>query len=92
MPSVCILTVICDTTHYKFGPLTPKEKVPSLIDETGYFYSFDRMAEFLAQAKLDELEAEFRAQIERVLAAQSQANPSGSGIACVSVPERIFST
>ncbi len=63
------LTVICDTAPYKFGPLTPKEKVPSLIDETGYFYSFERMAEFLAQAKLDELEVEFRAQIEAVLAA-----------------------
>lgn len=55
------LTVICDTVHYKFGPLTPKYKVPSLIDEAGYFYSFERMAEFLAQAKLAELETEFRA-------------------------------
>ena len=64
------LTVICDTVHDKFGPLMPKGKVPSLIDESGYFYSFERMAEFLAQAKLDELEAEFRAQIEAVLAAQ----------------------
>jgi predicted glycoside hydrolase/deacetylase ChbG (UPF0249 family) len=64
------LTVICDTVNYKFGPLTPKEKVPSLIDEAGYFYSFERMPEFLAQAKLDELEAEFRAQIEAALAAQ----------------------
>jgi len=64
------LTVICDTGNYKFGPLTAKEKTPSLLDETGYFYSFERMAEFLAQAKLDELETEFRAQIEAVLAAQ----------------------
>jgi predicted glycoside hydrolase/deacetylase ChbG (UPF0249 family) len=64
------LTVICDTVNYKFGPLTPKQKVPSLIDEAGYFYSFDRMAEFLAQAKLAELEVEFRAQIEAALGAQ----------------------
>ncbi|MCX6046998.1 MAG: polysaccharide deacetylase family protein [Chloroflexi bacterium] len=64
------LAVICDTVDYKFGPLTPKEKVPSLLDETGYFYSFERMAEFLAQAQLAELETEFRAQIEAVLAAQ----------------------
>ena len=64
------LTVICEMINYKFGPLTPKAKVPSLIDESGYFYSFERMAEFLAQAKLDELEAEFRAQIEAVLAAK----------------------
>jgi len=64
------LTVICDTVNYKFGPLSPKEKVPSLIDEAGYFYSFERMPEFLAQAKLDELEVEFRAQIKAALAAQ----------------------
>ena len=61
------LTVICDTVNYKFGPLIPKEKVPSLIDESGYFFSFERMGEFLAQAKLDQLETEFRAQIESVL-------------------------
>ena len=61
------LTVICDIDNYRWGPLTPKEKVPSLSDEDGAFYSLERMAEFLAQAKLDELEVEFRAQIEAVL-------------------------
>jgi predicted glycoside hydrolase/deacetylase ChbG (UPF0249 family) len=64
------LTVICDMIYYRWGPLTPKEKVPSLLDEAGYFYSDERRPEFLAQAKLDELELEFRAQIEAVLAAQ----------------------
>lgn len=64
------LTVICDTVHPKFGPLALQEKVPSLVDESGYFYSFERMPQFLAHAKLAELETEFRAQIEAVLAAQ----------------------
>lgn len=63
------LTVICEPTHYRWGPLTCREKVPSLVDETGYCYNFDRMPELLAQVKLDELEAEFRAQIETVLTA-----------------------
>jgi predicted glycoside hydrolase/deacetylase ChbG (UPF0249 family) len=63
------LTVICDTVHYRWGPLTGKDKVPSLLDETGYFYSPERIPEFLAQAKLEELEVEFRAQIDTVLAA-----------------------
>lgn len=63
------LTAICDTVNYRWGPLTPKEQVPSLVDEAGYFYSFERMPEFMAQARLDELEVEFRAQIEAVLAA-----------------------
>jgi predicted glycoside hydrolase/deacetylase ChbG (UPF0249 family) len=63
------LTVVCESVHYRWGPLTCREKVSSLIDETGYFYSFDRIPEFLAQVKLDELEVEFRAQIETVLEA-----------------------
>jgi predicted glycoside hydrolase/deacetylase ChbG (UPF0249 family) len=64
------LTIICDLVNYTYGPLTPREKVPSLIDEAGSFYSSERILEFLALAKLDELEAEFRAQIEAVLSAR----------------------
>src|SRR2546429_7504936 len=63
------LTVICDVVQYRWGPLTSREKVPSLIDETGFFYHVERIPEFLTQAKLSELEVEFRAQIEAVLAA-----------------------
>jgi predicted glycoside hydrolase/deacetylase ChbG (UPF0249 family) len=64
------LSVIRDIDHYRWGPLTPKEKVPSLLDERGDFYSTGRMSEMLERAKPDELEAEFRAQIEAVLAAE----------------------
>jgi chitin disaccharide deacetylase len=64
------LTVLCDGADYRWGPLTPRDKVTSLVDETGYFYRFERMHEFLAQVRLDELEMEFRAQIETVLAAK----------------------
>ena len=63
------LTVISDWVDYRWGPLMSKEKVPSLINEKGYFYNFERMHEFLAQVRLDQLEMEFRAQIEAVLAA-----------------------
>ena len=63
------LTLNAEHEHYRWGPLTPRERVPSLVDESGCFYRFERMAEFLAQVRLDELEAEFRAQIETVLAA-----------------------
>jgi predicted glycoside hydrolase/deacetylase ChbG (UPF0249 family) len=63
------LTAICDPGNYRWGPLTARDRVPTLIDETGYFYNFDRMPEFLAQVSLGELEAEFRVQIETVLAA-----------------------
>lgn len=61
------LTVLCDSRLYKWRPLVSKEKVPSLIDEDGYYYSAERTNEFLAQADLAELELEFRAQIEIVL-------------------------
>ncbi|NIM93091.1 MAG: ChbG/HpnK family deacetylase [Anaerolineales bacterium] len=63
------LTVISEWVDYRWGPVTLKEKVPSLIDKTGHFYNFEDMPEFLAQVRLDQLEMEFRAQIEAVLAA-----------------------
>jgi predicted glycoside hydrolase/deacetylase ChbG (UPF0249 family) len=64
------LTVISEHRAYRWGPLTAKAAVPSLLDEVGYFYPDDRRQEFLARAKLDEVAAEFRAQIEAVLAAR----------------------
>ncbi len=63
------LTVICDQDNYKWVPLTPKDKVPSLVDEAGYCYSIKQMDAFTAQANLKELEQEFQAQIEFVLKA-----------------------
>ena len=64
------LTVISEHSAYRWGPLTAKATVPSLHDEAGYFFGDDRRGEFLAQARLDEVEMEFRAQIEAVLAAR----------------------
>jgi hypothetical protein len=63
------LTVISDWVDYRWGPVTSREKVPSLINKAGYFHNFEHMPEFLAQVSLDQLEMEFRAQIEVVLAA-----------------------
>src|SRR5437763_594711 len=58
------LTVIGDGIDYRWKPLTCRDKVPSLVDETGHFYNSERIPEFLAQVTLDELEIEFRAQID----------------------------
>lgn len=63
------LTAIGDSPDYRWRPLAGRDRVASLVDESGYFYDFARMDEFLAQVRLDELEIEFRAQIETVLAA-----------------------
>src|SRR3569623_809577 len=63
------LTLISEHPRYRWGPLSAKHKVPSLLDESGCFYSNDRRDEFPVRANLDEVELEFRTQIETVLAA-----------------------
>ena len=63
------LTVISDWVDYRWGPVTRKEKVSSLINNEGYFYNFEHMPQFLAQVDFHQLEMEFRAQIEAALAA-----------------------
>ncbi len=63
------LTAIRDTINYNWSPVSDRAKIPSLLDDTNYFYDVNHMDEFAAHAKLDEVEIEFRAQIETVLAA-----------------------
>ncbi|MEQ4717035.1 polysaccharide deacetylase family protein [Nonomuraea sp. B19D2] len=60
------LTLVCDTPRRRWGPSAGKEKVPSLLDGTGELFTPDRVPELLAQARLDEVEREFRAQIAAV--------------------------
>jgi chitin disaccharide deacetylase len=63
------LTVVAEFAGYRWGPLTTRDKVPSLLDESGFFFSNDRQPELLARARMNEMDVEFRAQIETVLAA-----------------------
>lgn len=63
------LTVISDPAEYRWGPLTAPEKIPSLVDGGRYFYNFDGFHKRLSQVTLSNLDVEFRAQIETVLAA-----------------------
>jgi len=70
VPFAVHLTIVRDFDGYRWGPLTARDRVPSLLDETGSFYRNDRIPEFLPQAALSEVETEFRAQIDAVLAAQ----------------------
>jgi predicted glycoside hydrolase/deacetylase ChbG (UPF0249 family) len=62
------LSVVCDMPAYRWGPLAPPEEVPSLVAGDGRFHGLERRSELLAGARLDELEIEFRAQIEAALA------------------------
>jgi predicted glycoside hydrolase/deacetylase ChbG (UPF0249 family) len=63
------LTVVCDNPDYRWGPLAPVEAVPSLVDDSGRFHHEDRFREIVERVRLDELEVEYRAQIDSVLAA-----------------------
>ena len=69
LPCAVHLTIVRDFDGYRWGPLASRGSVPSLIDETGFFYRNDRIPELLAQAALSEVETEFRAQIDAALAA-----------------------
>ncbi len=60
------LTLVRDTPRERWGPQAGKEKVPSLLDGSGELHtSADRDA-LLRCARVDEVEVEFRAQIDAV--------------------------
>jgi predicted glycoside hydrolase/deacetylase ChbG (UPF0249 family) len=61
------LTAISEQSYYRWGPISHRSIVSSLRDESGFFYGEDHINEFLKQVNLDELEQEFRVQIETVL-------------------------
>jgi predicted glycoside hydrolase/deacetylase ChbG (UPF0249 family) len=57
------LTLTAEWQTFRWGPVTPRTLVPSLVGPDGFFYSTTE--EFARHAKLDEVETEVRAQIER---------------------------
>jgi predicted glycoside hydrolase/deacetylase ChbG (UPF0249 family) len=61
------LTSVSEQPAYRWGPITCRAEVPSLVDEASYFYPEPRIEEFLEQVDVGELEREYRAQIEHVL-------------------------
>jgi predicted glycoside hydrolase/deacetylase ChbG (UPF0249 family) len=58
------LTLVRDLPNYQYAPLT---SAPSLTDENGSFYIDQDWNKVKSQVRLDDVEAEFRAQIETVL-------------------------
>lgn len=84
------LTAISEQPDYRWGPLTCREEVPSLVDEAGYFYSERGIEAFLDRVDLSELEREYRAQIEHVLAAGLKPTHLDSHCGTHTRRERVF--
>ena len=60
------LTLTSEWTTFRWGPVTSKDKVSSLLDKNGYFHLTE--ADAAARADPKEVEMEIRAQIERARA------------------------
>jgi predicted glycoside hydrolase/deacetylase ChbG (UPF0249 family) len=59
------LTLTSERVYYRWGPVAPADKVPSLVDENGYFHhDWDHKPHIDPK----DVEVELRAQIERALA------------------------
>jgi chitin disaccharide deacetylase len=61
------LTLNAEWDNYKWGPVLGARAVPSLVDERGYLWQTVPLV--YEHARLDHVEAELRAQIEKALAA-----------------------
>jgi predicted glycoside hydrolase/deacetylase ChbG (UPF0249 family) len=59
------LTLTSERIYYRWGPVAPADKVPSLVDENGYFHHDWEHGE---RVNPKEVELELRAQIDRALA------------------------
>ena len=60
------LTLTSEWTSFRWGPVTPKDRVSSLLDKDGYFYLTE--TEAAAHADPKQVELEIIAQIERARA------------------------
>lgn len=61
------LTAISEHVRYRWRPLSSRERVPTLVDEDGYFFLETRQDYFTHHADVHELELEFRLQIDFAL-------------------------
>lgn len=60
------LTLTSEWTHFRWGPVAPKDRVASLLDQNGYFRLTETDAAKFADPK--EVELEIRAQVEKAKA------------------------
>ena len=60
------LTLTSEWTSFRWGPVTSKDRVSSLLDKNGYFHLTE--VDAATKADVKEVEAEIRAQVERARA------------------------
>lgn len=60
------LTLNAEWKNYRWGPVTGREAVPSLVDEFGFFFP-SRKKFFDNNPRFEEIEKELRAQIDRAV-------------------------
>ncbi|MGP4012532.1 polysaccharide deacetylase family protein [Streptomyces sp. 4N124] len=77
------LTLVCEMPDIRWGPMTAKDRVPSLLDSAGELFppTPAGRAALLGQARLDEIELEFRAQISAV--ADAELTPTHLDFHCL---------
>jgi len=64
------LSLVCEVgARSGRGPVAPKADVRSLVDEDGELYTPERRAELMGRARIEDVEVEFRAQVEAVVEA-----------------------
>ena len=61
------LTLVNEMPGYRWGPVVSRDAAPSLVNRDGFFFAHDEIPMLYANAVLEEVEREFRAQIERIL-------------------------
>ena len=82
------LTLNSEWTDYRWGPLTPRAKVPSLLDDHGYFPLVEEPV--VANATPGEIEQELRTQIDKALAAGIAISHLDSHMAVLFRSEPLF--
>jgi predicted glycoside hydrolase/deacetylase ChbG (UPF0249 family) len=84
------LTLTSEWSLYRWGPILPKERVPSLLDSSGYLYPTE--TEAAAHIDPKEAEAELRAQIARAIALGIQPTHLDSHMGTLYQNQALFET
>src|SRR5438874_6514508 len=84
------LTLTSEWSLYCWGPVLGKERVPSLLDSSGYLYPLENEA--AAHMDIKEVEAEIRAQIARARALGIQPTHLDSHMGTLYQSKALFET